>query len=84
MAALTPTNDMIKREPARYKPWQKGMDVRHRIRWARVLCIFSRMGKGYAVSAFMARRSLGVLAKPSRLAALEWSIRTLLISAAGA
>ncbi len=26
MAALTPTSDMIKREPARYKPWQKGMD----------------------------------------------------------
>jgi lipoprotein-anchoring transpeptidase ErfK/SrfK len=22
----TPTSDMIKREPARYKPWQKGMD----------------------------------------------------------
>lgn len=22
----TPTNDMINREPARYKPWQKGMD----------------------------------------------------------
>lgn len=22
----TPTNDMIKREPARYRPWQKGMD----------------------------------------------------------